>query len=136
MTNYRYLLDTNIISNLFREPQGNVYQHLQRVGEGAVCTSIIVAAELRFGAKKRNSPALTAWVEQILSMIDVLPFDAPADHAYAEVRAYLEAAGQIIDPNDLLIASHALHLGLVAVTDNTDEFKRVPSLIVENWLLP
>ncbi|WP_374212356.1 PIN domain-containing protein [Thiothrix subterranea] len=51
MTNYRYLLDTNIISNLFREPQGNVYKHLQRVGEGAVCTSIIVAAELRFGAK-------------------------------------------------------------------------------------
>lgn len=105
MANYRYLLDTNIISNLFREPQGNVYQHLQRVGEEAVCTSIVVAAELRFGAKKRNSPVLSAWVEQILTMIDVLPFDVPADHAYAEIRAYLEAAGQIIGPNDLLIAA-------------------------------
>jgi len=136
MTNYRYLLDTNIISNLFRDPQGNVYQHLQRVGENAVCTSIVVAAELRFEAKKRKSPTLTAWVEQLLTMIDVLSFDVPADHAYAQIRAHLEAAGQIIGPNDLLIAAHALHLGLVAVTDNTDEFERVPGLVVENWLLP
>ena len=75
-------------------------------------------------------------MEQILSTIDILPFDAPADHAYADIRAYLEGTGQIIGSNDLLIAAHALHLGLVAVTDNTDEFKRVPGLVVENCLLP
>ncbi len=101
MANYRYLLDTNCISSLFRAPQGNVYQHLQRVGDD-----------------------------------DVLPLDALADQAYAEIRAYLEGTGQIIGPNDLLIAAHALSLGLVAVTDNVGEFERVPGLVVENWLLP
>lgn len=134
MANYRYLLDTNIISSLFRSPQGNVYQHLQRVGEASVCTSIVVAAELRFGAKKRNSALLSAWVEQILLSIDVLPFDAPNDQTYAEIRAYLERTGQIIGPNDLLIAAHALSLDLILVTDNTNEFQRVPDLVVENWL--
>ena len=73
MANYRYLLDTNIISSLSREPQGHVFSHLQKAGEETVCTSIVVAAELRFGAQKRNSPALTAWVEEILSRIEVLP---------------------------------------------------------------
>lgn len=136
MADYRYLLDTNIISSLFREPQGSVYQHLQRVGEGAVCTSIVVAAELRFGAKKRNAPILTAWVEQILSSIDILPLDAPVDQTYTEIRAYLEHAGQPIGSNDLLIAAHAISLGLIAVTDNIREFGRVPNLKVENWLLP
>lgn len=136
MADYRYMLDTNIISSLFREPQGNVYQHLLRVGEEAVCTSIVVAAELRFGAQKRNSPVLTTWVEQILSSIDILPLNIPADQTYAEIRAHLEHAGQVIGPNDLLIAAHALSLDLIAVTNNTDEFERVPNLKVENWLLP
>ncbi|HRJ53799.1 MAG TPA: type II toxin-antitoxin system VapC family toxin [Candidatus Thiothrix moscowensis] len=134
MTNYRYLLDTNIISSLYRQPHGSVYQYLQQVGESAVCTSIVVAAELRFGAQKKNSANLTMWVEQILASLDVLPLDAPADHAYAEVRTCLERTGQMIGANDLLIAAHALSLGLVIVTDNTGEFERVPGLSVENWL--
>jgi len=66
----------------------------------------------------------------------VLPLEAPAEQAYAEILAYLERTGQIIGPNDLLIAAHALSLGLVAVTDNAREFERVPGLTVENWLLP
>jgi tRNA(fMet)-specific endonuclease VapC len=136
MADYRYLLDTNIISSLLREPQGHVFRHLQQAGEEAVCTSIVVAAELRFGAKKRNSPALTAWVEEILSRIEVLPLTTPAEHTYAEIRAYLERTGQIIGSNDLLIAAHALSLGWVAVTDNVGKFERVPGLTVENWLLP
>lgn len=50
----RYLLDTNIISDLVRNPQGKVAQHIRRVGEAHVCTSIIVAAELRYGATKKG----------------------------------------------------------------------------------
>lgn len=108
----------HIVSSLFRAPQGNVYQHLQRVGYDAVCTSIVVAAELRFGAKKRSVPVLTAWVEQILSSIDIVPLNLPTGQTYAEVRGYLERIGQPIRPNDLLIASHAHSLGLIAVTNN------------------
>lgn len=103
-------------------------------GFGPVCTSIVVAAELRFGARKRGSEALSAKVDALLAAIPVLPLDAGADHAYAEIRYQLEAAGTPIGPNDLLIAAHALSLGQVLVTDNVDEFGRVAGLRVENWL--
>lgn len=134
MAIYRYLLDTNILSSLYCQPQGLVYQHLQRVGEASVCTSLIVAAELRFGAHKRGSAVLSAWVEQLLGAIDVLPLDAPVDQRYAEIRAHLERTGQMIGANDLWIAAHALQLDLVLVTDNISEFQRVPNLQVTNWL--
>jgi tRNA(fMet)-specific endonuclease VapC len=128
------LLDTNIISDLLRHPDGQVARHIARVGEEAVCTSIIVAAELRFGAAKKRSPQLTARVEGVLSRLKLIPFGAPADKTYAELRARLEAAGEPIGANDTLIAAHALSLGYALVTDNEREFSRVPGLTVVNWL--
>lgn len=128
------MLDTNILSDLVRHPQGQVAQHIARVGEGAVCTSIIVAAELRFGATKRQSDRLSAQLEMILGVLDVQPFDAPADAAYGRLRAQLEAEGLPIGGNDMLIAAHALATGSVVVTDNRREFERVADLKVENWL--
>ncbi|MDP1616738.1 type II toxin-antitoxin system VapC family toxin [Phenylobacterium sp.] len=130
----RYLLDTNILSDLVRHPQGQIAQQIARVGEGAVCTSIIVAAELRFGAAKRGSERLTAQLEKILGALDVQAFDAPADIAYGRLRAQLEAAGLPIGGNDMLIAAHALSTGSVIVTDNQRGFERVADLQVENWL--
>lgn len=131
----RYLLDTNIVSDLIRNPAlGRVVQHVRRVGEGQVCTSIIVAAELRYGATKRQSPRLTAQVEAVLGALDVLPFDAPADATYGRLRTALEHAGQMIGGNDLLIAAHTLTLGYTVVTDNQREFSRVDTLRCENWL--
>ena len=73
----RYLLDTNILSDLVRNPQGQIAQQIARVGEAAVFTSIIVAAELRFGAAKRLSGRLTAQLETILGALEVQAFDAP-----------------------------------------------------------
>ena len=75
----RYLLDTNMVSDLVRHPQGSVTQAISAVGEGEVCTSIIVAAELRYGATKRGSPRLTAQLDAILAALEILPFEAPAD---------------------------------------------------------
>ncbi|MBS1147912.1 MAG: PilT protein domain protein [Proteobacteria bacterium] len=129
-----YLLDTNILSELVRHPQGAVAQAIARVGENAVCTSIIVASELRFGAAKRNAPRLAAQVEAILRAIEVRPFDTPADHEYARLRLHLEQAGTPIGPNDMLIAAHALAIESILVTANKGEFSRVPGLTVENWL--
>jgi len=129
-----YLLDTNILSELVRHPQGAVAQAIARVGENAVCTSIIVASELRFGAAKRNAPRLAAQVEAILRAIEVRPFDTPADHEYARLRLHLEQAGTPIGPNDMLIAAHALAIESILVTTNKGEFSRVPGLTVENWL--
>ena len=130
----RYLLDTNIVSDLIRNPQGRVAQHIRAVGEPQVCTSIIVAAELRYGAMKKGSPRLTAQLEAVLGALDVLPFEAPADSAYGLLRARLEQAGQPIGGNDLLIAAQVVSLGYAIVTDNEREFARIDGLPCENWL--
>lgn len=131
----RFLLDTAVVSDLIRRPQGRVAQRLVREGEGSVCTSIIVASELRFGAVKGGSPRLTAQMEAVLSALEILPLDAPADRRYGELREHLERHGTPIGPKDMLIAAHALALGLHVVTDNVREFSRVPGLSVENWLV-
>lgn len=135
MSSRQYLLDTNIISNLWKDPRGKVYQHLQSISEDKICTSIIVAAELRFGAAKRQSQALTEWVEAILSRLTILALDEGVDQEYAEIRSELEQSGQLIGSNDLLIAAHARYLGFTLVTDNVREFQRVSNLPVENWLV-
>jgi tRNA(fMet)-specific endonuclease VapC len=130
----RFLLDTNILSDLVRNPQGRVAARIAEVGDDAICTSIIVAAELRFGAAKKGSERLTSQLERILSAVDIQPFEAPADAAYAQLRAELEAAGALIGGNDMLIAAQALAADLIMVTDNEREFVRVSGLHVENWL--
>jgi tRNA(fMet)-specific endonuclease VapC len=130
----RFLLDTNILSDLVRNPQGRVAEKIGKVGEDAVATSIIVAAELRYGAAKKGSKRLTAQLETILGALEVISLEAPADAAYADVRVALEAAGTPIGANDLLIAAQALALDMVLVTDNEREFARVVGLKIENWL--
>jgi tRNA(fMet)-specific endonuclease VapC len=134
MVPLRYLLDTNILSDLIRKPQGVIANRIAAAGEDAVCTSIVVAAELRFGAVKSGSRKLADRVDLILSALDVLPLEPPADRHYAQIRQLLTRQGTPIGPNDLLIAAHARALKLTAVTANTEEFSRVPELRVENWL--
>jgi len=130
----RYLLDTNIVSDLVRDPQGKIAQHIRKVGEARVCTSIIVAAELRYGAEKRKSARLSAQLETVLGALDVLPLKTPADAAYGLLRAHLEQSGRPIGANDLFIAAQALSLGYTLVTANEREFGRVEGLRLENWL--
>lgn len=130
----RYLLDTNIVSDLVRNPQGRIAQHIGKIGEAQVCTSIIVAAELRYGAAKKQSPRLTAQLEAVLGALEILPLQKSADITYGELGARLEKAGRPIGGNDMLIAAQALTLGLTLVTDNEREFAQVKDLRRENWL--
>ena len=131
---FLYLLDTNIVSDLIRNPAGRAAQRVAEIGEEAVCTSIIVACELRFGAEKKNSDSLRNRVEELLSILEIFPLSGEVDREYARIRTRMESAGTPIGPNDLLIAAQALSLGLVLVTANTTEFSRVSGLQVENWL--
>lgn len=130
----QYLLDTNIVSELVRDPRGRVTQRVREVGEGQVCTSIIVSAELRYGAAKRGSPRLAAQLEAVLGAMEVLPFEAPADTVYGRLRTRLEQEGGPIGGNDLLIAAQAITLGHTIVTANEREFDRIDGLSLENWL--
>jgi tRNA(fMet)-specific endonuclease VapC len=129
----KYLLDTNIVSEIIKKPNGAVARKLRRKKAGSVGINTIVAAELHYGAKLKGSDLLTAKINKALITLE--PLDLPIGIAkiYGETRATLANAGTPIGPNDLLIAAHALHQKLILVTRNEDEFKRIPGLKLENW---
>ena len=129
-----WMLDTHTLSDLIRNPRGALVQRLSSTEPDSVCTSIVVACELRFGARRKGSDTLTQRVEQLLESLTVLPLDEPADQHYADIRATLERAGAPIGNHDLFIAAHARSRGMTLVTGNLREFERVPGLRVENWL--
>jgi len=129
-----FLLDTNIVSDLVRNPKGRIAKRIKKAGEDNICTSIVVAAELRFGAEKVGSDRLRDRIDQILSLTTIEAFRPPADHNYAEIRAELERAGSVIGGNDLIIAAQSLALNCVLVTANEKEFSRIAALKIENWL--
>jgi tRNA(fMet)-specific endonuclease VapC len=132
-----YLLDTNILSDLVHHPRsGTAARQLALVrahGGQDISTSIIAAAELRYGVAKRGSARLARQVETVLGALDVLPFEAPADMIYGRLRTDLEQGGQPMGSNDLLIAAHALATQSTLVT-NDRGFARIPELSRENWL--
>ena len=130
----RFMLDTSIVSDIVRHPQGRVAKRIAEVGETQVCTSIVVAAELRCGAARKGTPRLAEQLESVLRAIMVLPLDTPVDMVYGTLRARLEETGQPIGANDLFVAAHALALRCTLVTDNEREFARIKALPVENWL--
>jgi len=129
-----YLFDTNILSAIVKRPASSLAHRIAAMDRKHLCTSVVVACELRYGVLKKGSPSLAAKVDHLLAQLDVLPLNAQIDLHYAEVRVALERMGQPIGHNDLLIAAHARSLGLTLVTDNMREFSRVSGLLVENWL--
>jgi tRNA(fMet)-specific endonuclease VapC len=134
MMPYAGMLDANILSAIMRDREGSLLARAEEVGARRLCTSIVVAGELRFGAAKVDSPRLKREVEGILARIAVLPIEPPTDVVYADIRADLQKRGRLIGPNDLWIAAHALALDLTLVTANTGEFSRIEGLRIENWL--
>ncbi|WP_174802128.1 type II toxin-antitoxin system VapC family toxin [Martelella limonii] len=131
----KYLLDTNTISHALKFPAGPVGERILESEAGALCTSIMVVAELRFGYLKRGSERLRRDVEALLASLEIMPWESPAELKYAELRLALEAVGSPIGQMDMLIAAHALALDAVVVTAKEREFMRVPGLKVENWEL-
>ncbi len=133
MLDLQYLLDTNVVSHLVRRPDSHLAHRVSALEPGSFGISVIVAAELRYGAVRRGSPRLTGQLEAILSVIDVLPLEEPVDRHYGAIRTHLERIGQPIGHNDLLIAAHTRALSATLITNNVGEFRHVPSLLVEDW---
>jgi len=130
----RYMLDTNVLSDLIRFPGGRAAQRVRQLAANKVYTSIIVAGELQYGAIKKASAQLRQRVGAVLDAIPILALDAPCAEIYGQIRTQLEAKGQPIGSNDLWIAAHALSQGMTLVTGNVREFARVKGLNMENWL--
>lgn len=128
------MLDTNVISDVIRNPYGAAAAKVEHVGDGQVAISSIVASELRFGILKRNSKRLTFVVETLLERMRILPYEDKEASHFAEIRMDLERNGTPIGTTDLFIAAHARSLDVTLVTANMREFGRVPGLKVENWV--
>jgi tRNA(fMet)-specific endonuclease VapC len=133
-----YLLDTNIISDMMRNPRGNANLQLAaRIAQSTtplrVGTSIVVDCEVSIGLQRKASPKLDKAYSDLLQIVEVMSLDALVTPHYAKLRSQLEQAGTPIGPLDTLIAAHALALGATLVSGDS-EFARVPGLTVENWL--
>jgi tRNA(fMet)-specific endonuclease VapC len=133
-----YLLDTNVISDMMRNPTGKAAQCVLLIAtnepNSKVCTSVVVECELLFGLRRRTSPRWSEQFKRVMDSIDVLALESAVGTHYADLRTLLEQSGTPIGPNDTLIAAHALALGATLVSGDA-EFARVPGLQVENWLL-
>jgi tRNA(fMet)-specific endonuclease VapC len=129
-----YLLDTNACSDYFTARYPKVVARIQECSPDDLRLSVVVVAELRYGADhSARRRANHARIDALIEEIETLDFDLRAAAMYGRVRAQLEASGTPIGPNDMLIAAHALSRGLTVVTDNTAELTRVKGLKVENW---
>ena len=131
-----YMLDTNICSYIIRNKPQSIKEKLKEVEENhTVALSSIVVSELLYGATKKDSQKLLRIVSAFIDNFIIYDYSKVSAQSYANIRTDLEKKGQIIGANDLLIASHALSLGAVLVTNNTREFKRVEKLVLEDWSL-
>ena len=128
------MLDTNIVSDLIGHPAGKVAQYVAKIGDHGLVVSIVTADELQYGAAKRGSARLRQRVEAVLGQLPVIALDVPADVKYVDIRVALGAAGTPIGSKDLLIAAHAIAMGIPLVTANIDQFTGICNLVVENWL--
>lgn len=132
-----YLFDTNILSDMMRDPNGVASQRFQQIAKSTpdirLCTSVVVQCELLFGMRRRTNPRWQTHYEKVLESVEILPLSSTVVPSYASLRGLLEAAGTPIGANDLLIAAHALTLQATLVSADGD-FLRVPGLQLENWL--
>jgi tRNA(fMet)-specific endonuclease VapC len=130
----RYMLDTDIASYVMKGSEPKVLRKLQTIPVGDVCISAITHSELSYGAFVSPHAARDrARLDVFSRHIRVVDYSADAAPNYGQIRAFLKRSGALIGGNDLLIAAHARSLGLVLVTNNTREFKRVPDLSWQNW---
>jgi tRNA(fMet)-specific endonuclease VapC len=130
----RYLLDTNVCVDYLNGRHVSVVARVQASSPQDLCTSSVVAAELRYGAEKsKRKRSNHARLDTLLGEMRCIAFDHEAARVFARVRARLEGRGTPIGPYDTMIAAHALQLGLTLVTDNVDEFSRVRGLMIESW---
>lgn len=129
-----FMLDTNAVSDAVKNPTGPVARHLSNLLPGQAVISVIVEGELRYGIAKACATSLEKRVNALLTLMETDSIDDVVAKRYGLLRAYLAGQGTPIGMNDLWIAAHALERGLILVTDNESEFRRVPGLAIENWL--
>ena len=128
----QYMLDTDIASYLIRGDHPGVTKKFTELYEKCVISSI-TAAELQYGARKRNNRALTQKVQALCDLVPIISWNEDAATNYAKLRVELESAGTPIGNMDMMIAASALAEEAVLITNNTEHFSRISALNLENW---
>ena len=131
-----HLLDTNTCIYIINRRPPQVAQKFAQYPPDAIGLSVITLAELRYGVEKSGSKRNAEVLEAFIAPLEVVAFEPEATLTYARIRSELEKRGTPIGAMDLLIAAHALSLGLTLVTHNRKEFDRVSGLKIENWFSP
>lgn len=130
-----YFLDTNICIYYLKGMHASIAENLLRRHPGEIRIPSMVKAELLYGAYRSNRSSQNAeLVEEFLFPFQVVGFSDKESIQYARIRAELESRGEVIGPNDLVIASTVIAHEGVLVTNNEREFDRVTGLTVENWI--
>jgi tRNA(fMet)-specific endonuclease VapC len=130
----KYLLDTNIVIYVLKRRPTEVLEIFNK-NANRMAISSITLSELIYGAEKsQNVDKNLEAIEEFISHLDVLPYDAKASQHYGQIKATLEKKGEIIGENDIHIAAHSISQGLILVSNNLKEFRRVPNLALENWV--
>lgn len=128
----QYMLDTNAVSHLIKQ-HPTVTRRVVAVPMASLCISAITEGELQFGlAKRPDAKRLHLVVQEFLRRVDVLPWDSDVAKHYGTVRANMEQKGKILAPLDLQIATHALRVGAILVT-NDQAFSQMTGLPIEDW---
>jgi tRNA(fMet)-specific endonuclease VapC len=128
----RYMLDTNTVSHLLKGHTA-VRERTVAVPMASLCISSITEGELLFGlAKRPGAKQLQVVVQEFLRRVESLPWDSNAAASYGTVRAHTAAQGKVLSPLDLLIASHAMSVDAVLVT-NDQSISQVAHLHIEDW---
>jgi len=131
---FKYLLDTNIVIYVLKRRPKEMLEIFNRNASRMAISSITLSELIYEAEKSSNVDKNLEAIEEFVSHLDVLPYDAKASQHYGQIKAALEKRGEIIGENDIHIAAHAISQGLILVTNNLREFKRVPNLALENWV--
>jgi tRNA(fMet)-specific endonuclease VapC len=130
----KYLLDTNVCVDFLNRRYPAVTERIRSSAPEDLALSSVVVAELRYGADRSERRGENhGRLDVLTAEIQCLDFDLAAARVYGQIRSALEAEGAPIGPYDMMIAAHAISQGLVLVTDNEGEFRRISGLVIEKW---
>lgn len=130
----KYFLDTNIVIYALNGKYPAIEHHFASVASQSIVIPTIVLAEIEYGARKSKNYANTIQkYNKFTSVFNTVSFSTKASEYYGRIRSELDAKGQMIGPNDLIIASIVLAENGILVTNNEKEFSRIDGLQLDNW---
>jgi tRNA(fMet)-specific endonuclease VapC len=133
-----YLFDTDTLSNVVKQkPSRRLLQKLEEIPIAFQYTSAINVGEIYYGANRssKKKQILKVFEKMVFPNVNILPFDRQSGQVFGILKAELEKRGIGCSEPDLRIAAVAIQHSLILITGNTQHFKNIPGLRIENWIV-